>query len=83
MAKDQRMLLTTILADGINLGLSKMAESCPGTTYAKLTWLQAWHLRDETYSAGAGRAGQRPVSPAVRRLLGRRHYLVFGWTELG
>ena len=27
-----------------------MAESCPGTTYAKLSWLQAWHIRDETYS---------------------------------
>jgi hypothetical protein len=42
-------LLTTILADAINLGLTKMAESCPGTTYAKLAWLQAWHIRDETY----------------------------------
>jgi TnpA family transposase len=50
-AQDQQLLLTTILADAINLGLSKMAESCPGTTYAKLTWLQAWHIRDETYSA--------------------------------
>jgi TnpA family transposase len=50
-AEDQHLLLTTILADAINLGLSKMAESCPGTTYAKLTWLQAWHIRDETYSA--------------------------------
>jgi TnpA family transposase len=40
------------LADAINLGLTKMAESCPGTTYAKLSWLQAWHIRDETYSAG-------------------------------
>jgi TnpA family transposase len=38
------------LADAINLGLTKMAESCPGTTYAKLSWLQAWHIRDETYS---------------------------------
>ncbi|WP_341824578.1 Tn3 family transposase, partial [Escherichia coli] len=36
--------------DAINLGLTKMAESCPGTTYAKLAWLQAWHTRDETYS---------------------------------
>ncbi|EIY0244047.1 Tn3 family transposase [Escherichia coli] len=44
-------LLTTILADAINLGLTKMAESCPGTTYAKLAWLQAWHIRDETYGA--------------------------------
>jgi TnpA family transposase len=51
-AEDRHLLLTAILADAINLGLSKMAESCPGTTYAKLTWLQAWHIRDETYSAG-------------------------------
>lgn len=49
-AKDKALLLTTILADAINLGLTKMAESCPGTTYAKLSWLQAWHIRDETYS---------------------------------
>jgi TnpA family transposase len=51
IAEDSRLLLTTILSDAINLGLSKMAESCPGTTYAKLSWLQAWHIRDETYSA--------------------------------
>lgn len=51
LAKDKILLLTTILADGINLGLSKMAECCLGTTYAKLSWLQAWHIRDETYTA--------------------------------
>jgi TnpA family transposase len=28
-----------------------MSESCPGTTYSKLAWLQAWHIRDDTYSA--------------------------------
>lgn len=49
--QDKPLLLTTILADAINLGLSKMAEACPRTTYAKLTWLQAWYIRDETYSA--------------------------------
>jgi TnpA family transposase len=49
--EDQHLLLTAVLADAINLGLSKMAEACLGTTYAKLTWLQAWHIRDETYSA--------------------------------
>uniref|UniRef100_UPI0020C4D179 Tn3 family transposase n=1 Tax=Salmonella enterica TaxID=28901 RepID=UPI0020C4D179 len=49
-AKDKNRLLTTILADAINLGLTKMAESCPGTTYAKLALLQALHTRDETYS---------------------------------
>ena len=50
--KDRTLLLSAILADAINLGLTKMAESCPGATYAKLAWLQAWHVRDETYSAG-------------------------------
>ena len=48
---NQHMLLTTILADAINLGLDKMAESCPDVTYEKLTWLQTWYIRDETYSA--------------------------------
>jgi TnpA family transposase len=51
VVKHEQMLLTVILADAINLGLTKMAESCPGMTYAKLSWLQAWHIRDETYSA--------------------------------
>jgi TnpA family transposase len=45
------LLLSVILADAINLGLTKMAESCPGVTYDRLSWLQAWHIRDETYSA--------------------------------
>jgi hypothetical protein len=49
-AKDRALLLTVILADAINLGLNKMAEACPGTSIAKLSWLSAWHIRDETYS---------------------------------
>jgi TnpA family transposase len=51
VAEDTILLLTVILSDAINLGLTKMAESCPGVTYSKLAWLQAWHIRDETYSA--------------------------------
>lgn len=39
--KDGRLLLTTILADGINLGLTKMAESCPGATKSSLEGIQA------------------------------------------
>lgn len=33
-AEDKNLLLTTILSDGINLGLRKMAESSPYTSYA-------------------------------------------------
>ncbi|MDN5872388.1 MAG: Tn3 family transposase, partial [Nitrococcus sp.] len=52
VAGNRQLLLTAVLADAINLGLAKMAESCPDATYAKLTWLQAWHIRDENYAAG-------------------------------
>ncbi len=51
VAENTTLLLTVILSDAINLGLTKIAESCPGATYSKLAWLQAWHIRDETYSA--------------------------------
>lgn len=36
-SRDKTLLLTAILADAINLGLVKMAESCPGTTHARLS----------------------------------------------
>lgn len=49
--RDKMLLYAVILADAINLGLTKMAESCPGTTYAKLAWVQAWYIRDDTYAA--------------------------------
>jgi hypothetical protein len=48
--KDPVLLLTAILADATNLGLAKMAESCPGTSPSKLSRLVAWHIGDETYS---------------------------------
>lgn len=50
-SKDKQLLLTAILADGINLGLTKMAESCTGVSYAQLDRHQASYIRDETYSA--------------------------------
>ncbi len=49
-AKDRTLLLSAILGDAINLGLTKMAESSPGLTYAKLS-AASRHIRDETYSA--------------------------------
>lgn len=41
-----------ILADAINLGLTKMVEACPGSTFNKLDTLRSWHVRDESYSKG-------------------------------
>lgn len=70
-ADNSKLLLTAILADAINLGLTKMAESCPGVTYSKLSWLQAWHIRDETYSAA--------LAELVNAL--SRHPLAYFWGD--
>jgi hypothetical protein len=37
-AKNRQALLTAILADGINLGLSRMSEACRETTWRQLSW---------------------------------------------
>lgn len=49
--QDRTVLLAAVLADAINLGLTKMAEACPETSYARLSWLHDWYVRDETYTA--------------------------------
>ena len=76
-APDKALLLTAILADGINLGLTKMAESCPGTTYPALLVAGLARPRRDLL-AGARRAGQRAVQATLRRKLGRWHHLIVG-----
>ncbi|MGY6710101.1 MAG: Tn3 family transposase [Rhizobiaceae bacterium] len=44
-------LLTAILADGINLGLTRMADVSPGITMRQLAWAHDWHIREEGYTA--------------------------------
>lgn len=47
---DNRMnLLATLMAMGMNIGLTKMAESTP-FTYRQLAWAADWYLREETLS---------------------------------
>lgn len=48
--KDKSVLFAAILADGINLGLSKMADACPGISFDQLAWVSDWYIRDDTYS---------------------------------
>ncbi|MCF4164657.1 Tn3 family transposase [Zavarzinia compransoris] len=49
--EDRAALLTAILADGINLGLTRMAEACRGVSMRQLAWMHDWHVREETYAA--------------------------------
>ena len=53
--EERAALLTTILADGINLGLSRMAESCQGHSLRQLAWMHDWHVREECYAAALAR----------------------------
>jgi TnpA family transposase len=46
---DSRVVLTAVLADATNLGLTRMAEACSIASYRHLAWTAGWHLREETY----------------------------------
>ena len=44
-----------ILADGTNLGLTRMADVCEGATLPQLAWAHDWHIHEETYAAALAR----------------------------
>ncbi len=48
--REKIALFAAILADAINLGLSRMAEASPGMSFERLAWVSDWYIRDETYS---------------------------------
>ena len=50
-ADERTVLLATVLADGINLGLTRMAETCSGVRMRQPAWVHDWHIREETYAA--------------------------------
>jgi TnpA family transposase len=47
---DERILMAGLLADGLNLGLTRMAEACTIASLGQLAWTADWHIRDETYA---------------------------------
>ena len=48
--KNRQALLTAVLADGINLGLTRMSEACHETTWRQLSWTADWYVREECYA---------------------------------
>src|SRR5262249_53343941 len=59
-AADPQVLMASLLADGLNLGLTRMAEVCSIASLGQLAWTSDWHTRDETYAL------------ALRRLIGQQ-----------
>ena len=50
-----RTVLTAILADATNLGLTRMADACTVASYKQLAWTAGWHIREETYKLALAR----------------------------
>ena len=50
IAADPQVLMAGVLADGLNLGLTRMAEACRVASLGQLAWTADWHIRDETYA---------------------------------
>ncbi len=48
-AEDPRVVLTAVLADATNLGLTRMADACSIAGHRKLAWTAGRHLREDTY----------------------------------
>jgi len=47
---EKLVLVATLMGMGMNLGLTKMEQSCP-YTYRQLSWSVDWHIREETLLA--------------------------------
>src|SRR3954447_23100600 len=46
-ADNPRVVLTAVLADATNLGLTRMADVCSVASYRKLAWTAGWRLRED------------------------------------
>jgi hypothetical protein len=75
-ADNRRVVLTAVLADGTNLGLTRMAEACSVASYRQLVWTAAWHLREEGFFYPTRildfRSACRPAQPGAGRHAGAR-----------
>jgi TnpA family transposase len=52
---DRAALLTCVLADGINLGLTRMSETCRGASLRQLALVHDWHISENGYAEALGR----------------------------
>ena len=54
------MVLTAVLADATNLGLTRMAEACSVASYKQLAWTAGWYVSEEAYGRALARGSWRP-----------------------
>lgn len=54
-ADNRRVVLTAVLADATNLGLTRMAQACTVASYKQLTWTAGWHVSEDAYGRALAR----------------------------
>jgi TnpA family transposase len=67
---EQRVLMACLLADGLNLGLTRMAEACTVASLGQLAWTADWHIRDETYALALRRLVNQQQREPLAALFG-------------
>jgi hypothetical protein len=69
-AADSQVLMASLLADGLNLGLTRMAEACSIASLGQLAWTADWHIRDETYALALRRLIDQQQREALAAMFG-------------
>jgi TnpA family transposase len=59
-----------VLADGINLGLRRMADACRGISVWQLVRAVDWHVREDTYALATARLVEAQRQLPIARLWG-------------
>ena len=75
-SSDRRVVLTAILADGTNTGLTRMADACAVASYRQLAWNGGWHLREDTYRGSTAIANAQHAQPLAALFSERPAYPV-------
>ena len=73
-ADDPRVVLTGVLAEATNLGLSRMADACSVASRRKLAWTAGWHLREDTYRSALANLVNAQHSQPLAAMFGWRTY---------
>ena len=68
---DRRVILTAVLADATNLGLTRMAEACTIASYKQLAWAAGWHVSEDAYRRALARIVAVQQAQPLARFFGR------------
>jgi TnpA family transposase len=70
VADDPQVVMAGILADGLNLGPTRMAEACSVASLGQLAWTADWHVRDENYALALQRLVNQQQREPLATLFG-------------